>query len=137
MSPNCRLSALTSSVLILLSISYFARAEAVPDSASPTAPAAPAASAAPAEDSAQAASEPGLPVAVVAKKVLEKEEKPPAGWKVAKRGDKVFWCTISLVTGSRVRTEQQCVTPSQYREMVESARRETEDITRRVIPPSG
>lgn len=116
---------LAATALILLGISA-ARAEDVPASA----PVATTEAVAQPTTTAVASDAPAEPQAA-------RDEKPPPGWKVEKRGSTVYWCTTAKATGSRVRTERQCTTPTGYREMVESARRETEEITRRVIPPSG
>ena len=61
------------------------------------------------------------------------EAKPPGGWKVLRKDDHVLWCTEGNATGSRVRKERRCMTPQQYQEMVASARRATEEATRRPI----
>jgi hypothetical protein len=51
------------------------------------------------------------------------------------KGDEIYWCTDGAITGSRVRTERQCLTPAQYKEMVINTRNVTEDMSRRVLPP--
>jgi hypothetical protein len=61
----------------------------------------------------------------------------PHGWKEVRKGNTVYWCTRDIATGSRVRTEVQCLTPVQYKERAEEAKRATEEITRKVIPPRG
>lgn len=67
--------------------------------------------------------------------VTQPEAKPPAGWKVFRKGEEVVWCTDGATTGSRVRKERQCMTPQQYQEMVTDARRTTEQATRRPLGP--
>jgi len=61
----------------------------------------------------------------------------PYGWKEVKKGNTIFWCTRAPATGSRVRVETQCMTPVEYVERTEEAKRATEEITRKVIPPRG
>lgn len=67
--------------------------------------------------------------------VTQPEAKPPAGWKVFRKGEEVVWCTDGATTGSRVRKERQCMTPQQYQEMTADARRSTEQATRRPLGP--
>jgi len=63
---------------------------------------------------------------------VEVKRKPPGGWRVVMKGETVYWCTKQIQTGSRVRTEERCMTPDQYdalvvasQEMAEDARRTT------------
>lgn len=80
------------------------------------------------------ATEPTAPPAAAATAEITK---PPGGWRAVKQGDEIYWCTNGAITGSRVRTERQCMTPAQYKEMVINTRKEAEDMTRRVLPPKG
>jgi hypothetical protein len=69
---------------------------------------------------------------------VEAKRDPPGGWRVVMKGETVYWCTRQIQTGSRIRSEERCMTPAQYdalvvasQEMVEDARR-----TMRGCPPT-
>lgn len=90
-----------------------------------------------ADDTQPPATEPAATEAKTAAPV-EVKRNPPGGWRVVMKGETVYWCTRQIQTGSRIRTEERCVTPDQYdalvvasQEMVEDARR-----TMRGCPPT-
>jgi hypothetical protein len=83
-------------------------------------------------DARPSATEPAASEAKTAAPV-EKKRNPPGGWRVVMKGETVYWCTKRTQTGSRIRTEERCMTPAQYsalevasQEMVEDARRTME-----------
>lgn len=65
------------------------------------------------------------------------QRNPPGGWRTVMRGQTVYWCTKQPQFGSRMRTEERCLTPDQYEALEKSSREMVEDIRRAVPPPKG
>ena len=128
-----RVIACTLPAATLLIAAGFHSAQA--EDAAPTPPAA--AASADAQPAPAPATTPAIAPTAATTSVAPDPSKPPGGWRAVKKGGEVYWCTEGAITGSRVRTERQCMTPAQYKEMVFNTRQATEEISRRVIPPSG
>jgi len=62
---------------------------------------------------------------------------PPGGYRVVMKGQTVYWCTKQTPTGSRVRTEERCMTPDQYDALEASSKAMVEDLRRASPPPLG
>jgi hypothetical protein len=65
------------------------------------------------------------------------QRNPPGGWRTVMRGQTVYWCTKQPQFGSRMRTEERCLTPDQYEALEKSSQEIVEDIRRAVPPPKG
>jgi hypothetical protein len=65
------------------------------------------------------------------------QRNPPGGWRTVMRGQTVYWCTKQPQFGSRMRTEERCLTPDQYEALERSSQEMVEDIRRAVPPPKG
>jgi hypothetical protein len=65
------------------------------------------------------------------------KRKPPGGWRVVMRDETVYWCTKQIQTGSRIRTEERCLTPDQYDALALSSQQISDDLRRTVAacPP--
>jgi hypothetical protein len=59
----------------------------------------------------------------------------PGGWRTVMRGQTVYWCTKQPQFGSRMRTEERCLTPDQYEALEKSSQQMVEDIRRTAPPP--
>lgn len=62
---------------------------------------------------------------------------PPGGWRVVMRGQAVYWCMKQKPTGSRVRSEERCMTPDQYDVLEKSSQDMVDDLRRASPPPKG
>jgi hypothetical protein len=65
------------------------------------------------------------------------QRNPPGGWRTVMRGQTVYWCTKQQQFGSRMRTEERCLTPDQFEALEESSQQMVEDIRRTAPPPKG
>lgn len=65
------------------------------------------------------------------------QRNPPGGWRIVMRGQTVYWCTKQPQFGSRMRTEERCLTPDQYEALKKASQDMVEDIRRAVPPPKG
>ena len=87
-------------------------------------------------DAQPSATEPASTEATKAAPVTAKRN-PPGGWRVVMKGETVYWCTKQIQTGSRVRTEERCMTPDQYDALEASSKEMVEDLRRASPPPVG
>jgi hypothetical protein len=65
------------------------------------------------------------------------QRRPPGGWRTVMRGQTVYWCTKQPQFGSRMRTEERCLTPDQYEALQKASQDIVEDIRRAAPPPRG
>jgi len=66
-----------------------------------------------------------------------KKEKPPSGWREVRRGGVLYWCRKAPPTGSRVRSELECATPTQFKERSRTDRSNAEELIRNAPGPKG
>jgi len=62
---------------------------------------------------------------------------PPGGWRVVMKGETVYWCTKQIQTGSRIRTEERCMTPDQHDALERESQAVVDDLRRASPPPKG
>ena len=89
-----------------------------------------------ANDVKPAATEPAATGATKATDGAAKRD-PPGGFRVVMKGSTVYWCTKQTPTGSRIRTEERCMTPDQYDALEASSKAMVEDLRRASPPPLG
>jgi hypothetical protein len=61
----------------------------------------------------------------------------PAGWRARQINGVLHWCKRQQETGSRIRTEDKCVTPEEYDLLQQDAKKFLDDMSRGARNPKG
>lgn len=61
----------------------------------------------------------------------------PAGWRAREINGVLHWCKRQQETGSRIRTEDKCVTPEEHEVLQQDAKKFLDDMSRGSRNPKG
>lgn len=91
----------------------------------------------PAEDRAADVAE-TMPKADIKEEVpVRARSEVPAGWRAREINGVVHWCKRQQETGSRIRTEDKCVTPEEFDVLQQDAKKFLDDMSRGARNPKG